>query len=139
VLTSARAVVKRRCTKGSKRRWLELIARVKEGVKELGREGMRCGEGRGSHRPFIGARGAPERGGRGSNGGVNGFNAIEDGGEVKSRIKGGMMAGRVTARVASKGGARRRGVAGGGEEKRQQSAGMGKEMELTGGPHMAVT
>jgi hypothetical protein len=32
---------------------------------ELGREGMRCGEGRGSHRHFIGARGAPERGGWG--------------------------------------------------------------------------
>jgi hypothetical protein len=43
---------------------------------------MRCGEGRGSHRPFIGAGGAPGRGGRG-NGGVNGFNAIEGGGEVK--------------------------------------------------------
>jgi hypothetical protein len=26
-------------------------------VKELEREGMRCGEGRGSHRPFIGAGG----------------------------------------------------------------------------------
>jgi hypothetical protein len=33
----------------------------------------------------------------------------------------------------------RRGVAGGDEEKRQQSAGVGKRMELTGGPHMVVT
>jgi hypothetical protein len=56
---------------------------VKEGAKELGREGMRCGESRGSHHPFIGVGGAPERGGRGSNGGVNGVNAIEGGGEVK--------------------------------------------------------
>jgi hypothetical protein len=31
------------------------------------------------------------------------------------------------------------GVAGGDEEKRQRSAGMGNGMELTGGPHMAVT
>jgi hypothetical protein len=30
-------------------------------------------------------------------------------------------------------------VAGGDEEKRQGSAGVGKGMELTGGPHMAVT
>jgi hypothetical protein len=50
-----------------------------------------------------------------------------------------MMAGRVTARAASEGGAGRRGVAGGDEEKRQWSVGMGKGMELTGGPHMAVT
>jgi hypothetical protein len=41
----------------------------------------------GSHRPFVGAGGAPERGGRGSNSGINGFNAIEDGGEVKRGIK----------------------------------------------------
>jgi hypothetical protein len=32
----------------------------------------------------------------------------------------------------------RRGVVGGDEEKRQRSVGMGKGMELTGGPHMAV-
>jgi hypothetical protein len=76
---------------------------------------------------------------RGSNGGVNGFNAIEDGGEVKRGLRGEMMAGRVTARAASEGGAGRRGVAGGDEEKRQRSTGMGKWMELTGGPHMAVT
>jgi hypothetical protein len=33
----------------------------------------------------------------------------------------------------------KRGVAGGDEEKRQRSVGVGKRMELTGGPHMAVT
>jgi hypothetical protein len=33
----------------------------------------------------------------------------------------------------------RRGVAGGDEEKQQRSTGVGKGMELTGGPHMAVT
>jgi hypothetical protein len=76
----------------------------------------------------------------GSNGGVNGFNAIKDGGEVKRGIKGGgMMAGRVMARAAAEGGAGRRGVDGGDEEKRQRSAGVGKGMELTGGPHMVVT
>jgi hypothetical protein len=36
-----------------------------------------------SHCPFIGAGGAPERGGRGSNDGVNGVNTVEGGGEVK--------------------------------------------------------
>jgi hypothetical protein len=50
-----------------------------------------------------------------------------------------MMAGRVTARATSEGGDGWRGVAGGDEEKRQRSAGVGKGMELTGGPHMAVT
>jgi hypothetical protein len=34
----------------------------------------------------------------GGNDGVNGFNAIEDGGEVKRGVKGGVMVGRVTAR-----------------------------------------
>jgi hypothetical protein len=43
------------------------------------------------------------------------------------------------ARAASEGGAGRRMVAGGDEEKRQRSTGVGKGMELTGGPHMAVT
>jgi hypothetical protein len=89
VLTGDGGVAKRRRTGGNERRWLELIARAKKGAKELGREGMRCGESRGSHRPFIGAGGALERGGRGgSNGSVTGFNTIEDGGEVKRGIKG---------------------------------------------------
>jgi hypothetical protein len=90
-------------------------------LRERGKSAVgRCGESRGSHHPFIGA-GARRRGvAGGSNGGINGFNAIEDGGEVKRGIKGGggMMAGRVTARVASEGGAGRRGVARGDEEKR---------------------
>jgi hypothetical protein len=68
----------------------------------------------------------------GSNGGVNGFNTI-DGGEVKRGIKGG------GARAASEGGAGWRGVARGDEAKWQQPAGVGKGMELTGGPHMAMT
>jgi hypothetical protein len=42
------------------------------------------------------------------------------------------------AQAASEGGAGRRGVAGGDEEKRQWSADVGKGMEVTGGPHMAV-
>jgi hypothetical protein len=65
VLTGDRGVAMRRRTRGSKRWQLELVVRVKEGAMELKREGMRCGEGRGSHRPFIGAGGALERGGRG--------------------------------------------------------------------------
>jgi hypothetical protein len=61
VLTGDGGVAKRRCTRGNERRRLELIAIA----NELGREGMRCGEIWGPHRPFIGAGGAPERGGRG--------------------------------------------------------------------------
>jgi hypothetical protein len=47
VLTGARAVAKRRRTGGRERRWLELTTRAKEGLKELEKEGMRCGEGGG--------------------------------------------------------------------------------------------
>jgi hypothetical protein len=65
VLTGDGGVAKRRCTRGNEQRRLELIARAKEGAKELGREGMRCSEIWGSHHPFIGAGGAPKRGGRG--------------------------------------------------------------------------
>jgi hypothetical protein len=83
LLTGDGRVQERWRTRGNDRRRLELIARVKEGAKELRKEGMRCGESRGSHRPFIGVGGALERGGRGSNDGVNGVNAIEGGGEVK--------------------------------------------------------
>jgi hypothetical protein len=54
-------------------------------------------------RGFYRGRGAPERGGR-SNSGVNGFKAIEDGGEVKRGIKGGGSdGGAVMARAASRG------------------------------------
>jgi hypothetical protein len=94
LLTSDGRVAERWRTEGNDRWRLELVARAKEGAKGLGKEGMRCGESRGSHRPFIGAGGAPERGGRGSNDGVNGVNANEGGGEVKTGIKEGeMMAG----------------------------------------------
>jgi hypothetical protein len=65
VLTGDRGVATRRRTGGSEQRRLELVARAKEGAKELGREGMRCNEIRGSHRPFIGVGEASERGGRG--------------------------------------------------------------------------
>jgi hypothetical protein len=65
VLTGDGGVAERWRTGGNERRWLELVARAKEGAKELGREGMRCGESRGSRRPFIGAGGVSERGGRG--------------------------------------------------------------------------
>jgi hypothetical protein len=64
VLTGDGGVAERRRTGGNKRWRLELVARAKEGAKELGREGMRCSESRGSHRPFTGAGGAPERGDR---------------------------------------------------------------------------
>jgi hypothetical protein len=48
------------------------------------------------------------------------------------------MAGRVMARAASEGEARRRGVVGDDEEQCQWSASMRKGMELIGGPRMAV-
>jgi hypothetical protein len=56
-----------------------------EGKSAVGR----CGESRGSHRPFIRA-GAHRRGvAGGSNGGVNGFNAIEDGARLSGGLRGG--------------------------------------------------
>jgi hypothetical protein len=63
---------------------------------------MRGWDAPGFLRGFYRGRGAPERGGR-SNGGVNGFNAIEDGGEVKRGIKGGSDGGAVMAQAASRG------------------------------------
>jgi hypothetical protein len=65
VLTSDGGVATRRRTGRSEWRRLELIAGAKEGTKEIGREGMRRGEGRGSYRPFIGAGGVLERDGQG--------------------------------------------------------------------------
>jgi hypothetical protein len=62
VLTDDGGVAKRRRTGVNKRRQLELISRAKEGTKELGVEGMRCGESRGSHHPFIGAGGSAREG-----------------------------------------------------------------------------
>jgi hypothetical protein len=76
--------------------------------------------------------------GGGSNSGINGFNYIEDGGEVKRGLRGEMMVGQVMARAASEGEAGWCGVAADDEERRQRSAGVRKGMELTGGPHMAV-
>jgi hypothetical protein len=63
VLTSDGGMAERRHTGGNERQRLVLIVRAKEGLKELGREGMRCGENQGSHRPFIGAGGAPLKAG----------------------------------------------------------------------------
>jgi hypothetical protein len=76
----------------------------------------------------------------GSNGDVNDFNAIEDRGEVKRGIKGGGNDGGVSNGSddirewswAAWGSQRRRGET-------ARSAGVGKGMELTGRPHMAVT
>jgi hypothetical protein len=65
VLAGDRGVATMRRTGGSEWWRLELVARAEEGTKELGREGMSCGEGRGSHGPFIGAGGATGRGGQG--------------------------------------------------------------------------
>jgi hypothetical protein len=90
VLTGDGGVATRWRTGGNERRQLELIARAEEGAKKLGREGMRCGEGRGggSHRPFIGPGVTGEGWPGGSNDGINGFNIIEDGGEVKRGLGG---------------------------------------------------
>jgi hypothetical protein len=63
LLTVDGGVATRWRTRSSERRRLELVARAKEGAKELRREGMRCSEIRGSHHPFIGVGGAPETGG----------------------------------------------------------------------------
>jgi hypothetical protein len=65
LLTRARAAVWHLNDGIEEWRWLELIARAKEGMKGLRREGKRCGEVRGWCSPFIGAGEAPGRGGRG--------------------------------------------------------------------------
>jgi hypothetical protein len=62
VLTDDGGVATRWCTGGSERRQLELVARAKEGAKELGREGIRCGEGRGVSSPFYRGRGSTGEG-----------------------------------------------------------------------------
>jgi hypothetical protein len=120
VLTSDGGVATRRRTGGSERRWLELVARAKEGTKELRREGMRCGEGRGSHHPFIGAG---ERQSGVAGGGViaalMALTPLKTGVWLRGGLRGEMMAGRVTARAASEVGAGWRGVAGGDEGKWQ--------------------
>jgi hypothetical protein len=58
VLTGDGGVAERRCTRGNERWRLELVAKVKEGAKELGREGMRCGESRGASSSFYRGRGS---------------------------------------------------------------------------------
>jgi hypothetical protein len=103
LLIGARAAVWRPGDGGEERRRLELIVRVKEGAKGLGREGKRCGEVRGWCSPFIGVEGAPGRGGRGVTVALIIFNAIEDG-KVKGRVKEGvLMAGRVRREAAIQG------------------------------------
>jgi hypothetical protein len=62
VLTGDGGVATRRRTRGSEQRRLELVARAKEGAKELGRERMRCGEGRGVSSPFYRGRGSAREG-----------------------------------------------------------------------------
>jgi hypothetical protein len=94
VLTGDGGVAERRRTGGNEWRRLELIATAKEGAKELGREGMRCVESRGSDHPFVGAGGSAGEGWpRGSNGGINGVNAIEGGGVKRGINEGEVMAG----------------------------------------------
>jgi hypothetical protein len=97
---------------GEERQWLELVARVREDVKGLRREGKRCGEVLWWCSPFIRAGGAPGRGGRGVTVALNVFSAIEDD-EVKGRVKEGvLMAGQVKAQGShSRRGAGRCGVA----------------------------
>jgi hypothetical protein len=63
-----------------------LITRVLESGRELESKGERCGGGQGWFSPFIGAGGAP---GRGGNNRLNGFNAIDD----WDRLRGGLIKG----------------------------------------------
>jgi hypothetical protein len=71
-LTGARAAVERRHDGGDERWWLELSARVKEGARELEREGKRGGEGQGCSSPFYRARREAEVAGIGGVAAVNG-------------------------------------------------------------------
>jgi hypothetical protein len=57
-LTVAPAAVERRRDGGDEWQWLELDTRVKEGMRELEREGKMGGEGRGFSSPFIGVGGS---------------------------------------------------------------------------------
>jgi hypothetical protein len=67
----------RRATAG-KAQWCRRSVRGRLELLERENEsGVRCGEARGGCSPFIGAEGAPGRGGRAVNIGVNDFNAIE--------------------------------------------------------------
>jgi hypothetical protein len=104
VLTGDEGVATRRRTGGSERQRRELIARAKEGAKKLGREGMRCGEGRGFSSPFYRGRGSV---GEGWPGGVTealmALTPLKTGARLRGGLRGEMMAGRVMARAASEG------------------------------------
>jgi hypothetical protein len=91
VLTGDGGVAERRRTRGNERRRLELVARAKDGTKELGREGMRCSESRGSHRPFIGAGGSA---GEGWPGGVMAALMAITPLKVGARLRGGLRRGK---------------------------------------------
>jgi hypothetical protein len=58
---------------------------------------------------------------------------------LRGKLRGGIKAGSEDLAWHLEVGDRVRGVAGGDEEKRQWPTGVGKVMELTSGPHMAVT
>jgi hypothetical protein len=62
VLTGARAAPVRWRDGGEERRRFELGARAKEGVRVLGREGKRGGEGRGCSSSFYKGRWSAEEG-----------------------------------------------------------------------------
>jgi hypothetical protein len=117
-LTGVRAAALRSSDGSEERRWLQLVARVKEGARGLGREGKRWCEVRGWCSPFIGAGGSTGEGWPGGNGGVNVFNAMEDGevkGRVKGRVKEGVKEGYLIAgRVKARGSHSRRELGGGG-------------------------
>jgi hypothetical protein len=91
VLIDDGGLAERRRTGGNERRRLELVARAKEDAKELGREGMRCGESRGSHRPFIGAGGSA---GEGWPGGVMVALMALTPLKVEARLRGGLRMGK---------------------------------------------
>jgi hypothetical protein len=72
---------KARWCRRSVRGRLELLERENE-------SGESCGEAQGGCSPFIGAGGAPGRGGRAVNADINGFNAIEGVKAVNARFEG---------------------------------------------------
>jgi hypothetical protein len=85
--------VERRHNGGDERWWLELNVRVKEGARELEREGKRGGEGQGCSSPFYRARREAEVAGIGGVAAVNGvlngaITGVKEGGEC-GRVKAG--------------------------------------------------
>jgi hypothetical protein len=93
VLTGDGGVAERRRTGGNERQRLELVMRAKEGTKELGREGMRCGESRGSHHPFIGAGGSAREGWPGGGGVMAALMALTPL-KAGARLRGGLRRGK---------------------------------------------